>query len=929
MKQEKEYFAFISYKREDEKWAKWLATQLDNYKLPSTLNGKELPQSLRKTFRDVDELSAGNLPEQIYNALSKSDNLIVICSPRSAKSEWVNKEIEDFITIKGGNSDHIFPFIIEGKPFAKEVDQECFPMALRMLSDQEERLGGNINEQGGRDAAVVKIVAGMLEVPFDSLWRKHEREERKRRNMLIIIGIFAFLIVSCIAVWMYMQKQETLKANWLMKEKLSMAVSEKALSLIGEGNSYLASLLALEILPCDSFPNRPYTAEAEKLLRESLVEETAMLKTNEYGIVGFSSDCKRFILGPYIWDLKSGSRILKIKTDPDYEIIQKWHPNDSFFVSTKKDTILLRNSYSGKCVRSFLGHVGDVLCVAFSPKGDILFSGGNDNMIKIWNTFSGKCIDTKKYHMDGVIYFDLIKNGEELITISNDSTMLIRNAKSFQLVKNINIHIAPSSNCITFSPSEDVVALTKEYSSHVYFWDINREILKDELETNTSIHSIQYSGDGRSIIVGSNKGVDMFDIRSHERHRLCETSSSVISLSLSSDGRHLLAKTLFDDNLRLLDLKQKVDHYQLQYTDTINIHGLFFTPNKHLVGATGNNGILYLWNLCSGKLEKEYNLKRSIYGGYSHSAQIHPQENKAVFLSHKKIGKVINIESGKIALNLEGKVDSSMFLKYSGDGNYVIGSEFMWRRTKIWDSMTGKLKCDLVSSIDTVYTDILVPNKGFLVSIIDGSKINLVNISNNKNVIYLTGKSKNIMYVKSSRNGNYIASLSSDSTICIWDIAKRKCLHTMRNVECDRNLIVFSDDELKIASQGIDKSILIWDVKTGALINKLIGHKKDLYRVDGICFSSNGQYLVSSSKDKTIRLWEIFSGGCLKVLHQSRDMNSAFFGPDKACILYQGENGWKVDNYLSVPLNELINSTRKRFANRKLSDEERLQFHLN
>ena len=93
MKQEKEYFTFISYKRDDEKWAKWLAHELDSYKLPSSLNGKDMPPSLRKTFRDVDELSAGNLPKQIYKALSMSDNLIVVCSPLAAKSKWVKKEI--------------------------------------------------------------------------------------------------------------------------------------------------------------------------------------------------------------------------------------------------------------------------------------------------------------------------------------------------------------------------------------------------------------------------------------------------------------------------------------------------------------------------------------------------------------------------------------------------------------------------------------------------------------------------------------------------------------------------------------------------------------------------------------------------------------------------------------------------------------------
>ena len=102
MLQEKQYYAFISYKREDEPWARWLAKKIENYNLPTTLNGKELPKSLRPVFRDTDELSAGNLPKQIYDALSISKNLIVICSPCSAQSEWVNKEIQDFISIKGG-----------------------------------------------------------------------------------------------------------------------------------------------------------------------------------------------------------------------------------------------------------------------------------------------------------------------------------------------------------------------------------------------------------------------------------------------------------------------------------------------------------------------------------------------------------------------------------------------------------------------------------------------------------------------------------------------------------------------------------------------------------------------------------------------------------------------------------------------------------
>lgn len=201
MLQEKQYYAFISYKREDEAWARWLAKKIENYNLPTTLNGKELPKSLRPVFRDTDELSAGNLPKQIYDALSISKNLIVICSPCSAQSEWVNKEIQDFISIKGGKTDNIFPFIIDGTPNSKVKDIECFPQTLRSLPGNEERLGGNINEQGGRDAAVVKVISGMLGVSFDSLWHKYEREQRRLRLIYGGIIILFALLISALFVY--------------------------------------------------------------------------------------------------------------------------------------------------------------------------------------------------------------------------------------------------------------------------------------------------------------------------------------------------------------------------------------------------------------------------------------------------------------------------------------------------------------------------------------------------------------------------------------------------------------------------------------------------------------------------------------------------------------------------------------------------------
>ena len=187
MEQNKEYYAFISYKREDEKWAKWLQNKLEHYKFPTNLNGRtDLPKNIRPTFRDVTDLTPGLLAEEIDKALRSSEWLIVICSPRSAKSPWVCKEAQTFIDL--GRADHIIPFVIEGNPFSNDSTTECYPEALLKQTEGKELLAANINEMG-RDAAAIKVVARMFNLRFDNLWQRHLRAKNRRKIVIAILFV--------------------------------------------------------------------------------------------------------------------------------------------------------------------------------------------------------------------------------------------------------------------------------------------------------------------------------------------------------------------------------------------------------------------------------------------------------------------------------------------------------------------------------------------------------------------------------------------------------------------------------------------------------------------------------------------------------------------------------------------------------------------
>jgi len=91
-----------------------------------------IPKRLAPIFRDRDELaSSTDLGRKVNEALAQSASLIVICSPRSASSRWVEAEVLAFKRL--GRSDSVFCLIIDGEPNASDqavqVHAECFAPA--------------------------------------------------------------------------------------------------------------------------------------------------------------------------------------------------------------------------------------------------------------------------------------------------------------------------------------------------------------------------------------------------------------------------------------------------------------------------------------------------------------------------------------------------------------------------------------------------------------------------------------------------------------------------------------------------------------------------------------------------------------------------------------------------------------------------------
>lgn len=207
------YDAFISYRHseKDKFVATTLQKKLETFKLPKSLYSKTNGKTkIERIFRDQDELPlASNLSDPIEEALTNSEYLIVICTPRLPESQWCRKEIETFTRLHG--RDHILAILAEGEPDESFPDlllhenittinekgeeitvvRDIEPLAADVRGDSNSRIKKNI------DDATLRVAAPIFGLNYDDLKQRH-RERRIKKLITIWASIGTAVLIFAI-----------------------------------------------------------------------------------------------------------------------------------------------------------------------------------------------------------------------------------------------------------------------------------------------------------------------------------------------------------------------------------------------------------------------------------------------------------------------------------------------------------------------------------------------------------------------------------------------------------------------------------------------------------------------------------------------------------------------------------------------------------
>lgn len=259
----------------------------------------------------------------------------------------------------------------------------------------------------------------------------------------------------------------------------------------------------------------------------------------------------------------------------------------------------------------FTGHTHQVGCVAYSPKGSGVVSGGMDGTIRHWDVETGKELRYIKANVNIVYSLSISPDGRRVLAGGNDGSIRLWDLKTGEEVRRFKTEPDAYNQQVAFSP-DGRRALAGASDAMLRLYDVETGKMLREFPGHTQgITSVAFSPDGRRALSGSaDWTVRLWNLDDRQQIHCIRGHTCIIrSVAFAPDGRRALSSAhgLFQDgksvhavdSVRLWDLEtgKELRHFE---TGGLWAQSAMFSRGGRQVLAGVGFG-LQLWEADSGR----------------------------------------------------------------------------------------------------------------------------------------------------------------------------------------------------------------------------------------------------------------------------------------------------------------------------------------
>jgi cytochrome c len=275
----------------------------------------------------------------------------------------------------------------------------------------------------------------------------------------------------------------------------------------------------------------------------------------------------------------------------------------------------------------------------------------------------------------------------------------------------------------------------------------------------------------------------------------------------------------------------------------------------------------------------------------------------------------------------------------SPDGQWVITASFDFT-ARLWDFGAQAEVAVLDAHEGPVTSAVFAPDGKHAVTTSDDKTAIIWDVPSGKLVRRLTGHGHKVMAAAFSPDGRQVATGSWDKTLRIWNMTTGKTVRVIEHA-APINDVAFVNGGAWIAAGGHDGKVGMWSIANGRLQGVLEGHRQGITKMNAL---PGGARLLTASIDRSLRLWDVKTGKTVSVLTHGEDRTgqvyAAAVSPDGRRALSAGRDGrlveWDLatgDVLKTIPAHDKIVWAARftpdgRFALTASADETTAVWHL-
>ncbi len=562
------------------------------------------------------------------------------------------------------------------------------------------------------------------------------------------------------------------------------------------------------------------------------------------------------------------------------------------------------------------GHDGPVRSVSFSPKGQLLLSGSEDNTVRIWDIASGKSLKALRGHGRSVRSCAFSPDGQWVLSGSDDETARVWNIHGYQETRVLHATV--------FAGHEDAV-LSARYSrdgQHIVtasrdrtacLWDAGSgEPLQSFKEGHEFlVSSAVFLPDGKRLATGAgDNSVRIWDMAAGTQTAVLTPTGRIGALAASGDGNWIATGSPGTDvelwNARTGDALGKLSGHDAE------VSALAFSPNSQLLASGDDRGRVRIWRKEARPTDdtSAWTFERELIGhnGSITAMRFTPDGRRLVTSSGDHSCGQWDLATGQEQRQLVLKHnDWVSSLDISADGARALttcddGYARLWRladATQLASLKSPGKPFNSVGFSPDGSTAILTSSEDKLVSLWDLSVQSAIvtptaspqspTVANTKTQATATtlldfnqlgGEVWAAMFAPDGRHALTIGGNDAQ----LWDIHARRPMVRYSPNGAVASAAISPDGKL-IATGSWDHSAKIWDAATGHAIRKLDGGHTGY--INSVEFSPDGRELLTASDDDTALIWNVETGkqtGIAFLGHTARVL-SATYSPDGKRVL--------------------------------------------